>query len=216
MCYISRRRTGGSNITAKNRLYKKIHLKGKNWVFSAIDFLPDLKRWEIDQSFISLEKEGKITRVLPGLYYYPEYSEILQKKVAPNIAFVAEALARKYDWKIFPEGSTALNYLGLSTQIPSKYIYISSGSPRKYKIGKIDLEFRHRVLTEIMIKNEKAMLVIQSLKSVGQVHANIEFVESLSKRFSYSEWVHIEKASHKVTGWVLNIISKAKEFSKNG
>jgi len=35
-------------------------------------------------------------------------------------------------------------------------------------------------------------------------------------RFSYKEWVKIEKTSHKVTGWVLNIISKAKEFSKNG
>ena len=131
--------------SAKNRLYNKIRRKGSNWVFSAVDFLPDFKRWEIDQSFIALENEDKIDRILPGLYYYPEYSQILQKKVAPDVGLVAKALARKYDWKIFPEGNTALNFLGLSTQIPAKYIYISSGSPRKYKIVNTDLEFKHRV-----------------------------------------------------------------------
>ncbi|MDR2778458.1 MAG: DUF6088 family protein [Rickettsiales bacterium] len=49
---------------------------------------------------------------------------------------------------MFPEGNTTLNYLGLSTQIPAKYVFISSGSSRKYKIGNLDLEFRHRVFSE--------------------------------------------------------------------
>ena len=202
--------------TAKNLVFQKIQRNGKGGVFSAVDFLPDQQRWEIDQSFIALEKEGKINRIIPGLYYYPDYSKLLNKNVAPDIEKVAEALARKYNWKVFPEGNTALNYLGLSTQVPAKYIYISSGRSRKYRIGKTDLEFRHRVLTETMIKNEKAMLAVQAIKSIGQVHADTEFVKLMSKCFTYNEWVKIEKASHKVAGWVLDVIRKAKEFSKNG
>ena len=127
--------------TAKSKTIARIYGRGKGWVFSAVDFLPDLKRWEIDRSLADLEKEGKIARIMPGLYYYPEYSELLQETISPDVGQVAKALARKYDWKIFPEGNTALNYLGLSTQVPAKYIYISNGSPRKYKIGNTILEF---------------------------------------------------------------------------
>ena len=202
--------------TVQNRIFDRIRYKGKNWVFSQKDFARDFSRWEIDHSLYFLEKDGKIKRILSGLYYYPEYSEILKETVAPDMRKVAEALARKYDWKIFPEGNTVLNYLGLSTQVPAKYIYISSGSPRKYKVGGVDLEFRHRVLTETMIKNENAMLAVQAIKSMGQVHSDNEFVKALSKRFSQDEWTKIEKASGKVASWILDIIRKAGGYSKNG
>jgi len=202
--------------SAKNRIFDLIKKRDKRWVFSAIDFSMDFKRWEIDQSFISLEKEGLIKRVIPGLYYYPEYSKLLEKMIAPDIQQAANALARKYEWKIFPEGNTALNYLGLSTQIPAKYIYISSGRSCKYKIGNIDLEFKHRVLTETMMNNENAILVVQAIKSIGQIHADNDFANQLAMCFSFDEWIKIEKASHKVAAWILDVIRKAKEFANNG
>jgi len=197
--------------TAKSRVLQKIRYKKSGWVFSAVDFLPDLKRWEIDQSFIALEKDGIIVRLLPGLYYCPEYSRLLKENVAPNMQNVADALARKYNWNIFPEGNTALNYLGLSTQLVSKYIYISSGGPRKYKIGNTVLEFRHRVLTESLIKDKNTMLVIQAIKALGQIHADANFTKQLSSRFSRSEWQSIKKHAQKITGWVYEIITKIAE-----
>jgi hypothetical protein len=100
--------------------------------------------------------------------------------------------------------------------MPAKYIYISSGSPRKYKVGGLDLEFHHRVLTETMIKNENAMLAVQAIKSMGQIHSDDEFIKTLSKRFSHDEWTKIEKASGKVASWILDIIRKAGWYSKNG
>jgi len=200
--------------TAKNRLLELIKNREKRWVFSAIDFSLDFKRWELDQSFVALEKEGFIKRVLPGLYYYPEYSKLLEKTIAPDIQQVANALARKYEWRIFPEGNTALNYLGLTTQIPAKYIYISTGRSCKYNIGNTVLEFRHRVLTETMMNNENAMLVVQAIKSFGQIHADKDFKKQLANRFSYEEWIDIEKTSHKVADWVLEVIRNAKEFAR--
>jgi predicted transcriptional regulator of viral defense system len=201
---------------AQNRIFDRIRHREKNWVFSAKDFARDFDRWEIDHSLRFLEKEGKIKRIIQGLYYCPEYSELLQRLVAPDIQRVAKALARKHGWKIFPEGNTALNYLGLSTQIPAKYIFISSGRSRKYTIENTTIEFRHRVLTESTIINENANLVVQAIKSLGKVHANKEFAELLAKRFSYDEWNKIEKAAARVAGWILDEIKKAKECAKNG
>ena len=200
----------------KNKIFAKIRAQNKGWVFSAIDFLPDFRRWEIDRSLTDLEKDGQIRRILSGLYYYPDYSEILKEFVAPSIRKVADALARKYDWKIFPEGNTALYYLDLSTQVPAKYIYISNGSSRKYKIGNLDLEFRHRVPKESTITNENANLVVQAIKSMGKVHASVpDFIKALSMRFSYDEWCEIEKAAKKVAYWILDIIMRAKTQTQN-
>jgi hypothetical protein len=201
--------------TARNKVLSRIYGHGKGWVFSAVDFLPDLKRWEIDRSLTDLEKEGKIARILPGLYYYPEYSKILRKNVAPDVGYAAKALARKYDWKVFPDGNTALNYLGLSTQVPGKYIYISNGSSRRYKIGNTALEFRHRVPKESAITYENANLVIQAIKSIGKIHAaEDDFINTLSKRFSLNEWIKIEKTSKKAAYWILDIIRRAKEIAR--
>lgn len=200
--------------TAKIRIFDRIQYRGKNWVFSAFDFTKDFKRWEIDQALRELERDGKIKRIMPGLYYYPSYSTLLQEIVGPDIQRVAYALARKYNWTIFPEGNTALNYLNLSTQVPARYIFISSGSPRKYKIGNTTLEFRHRMLRESVIGNEQANLVIQALKSLGKIHASEpDFIKTLAKRFTADEWIKIEKSSHKVAGWVFDIIRKAKEIA---
>ena len=200
--------------TAKSRMLHRIKSRGKGWVFSAIDFLPDLKHWEVRQSFVALENEGVITRVLPGLYYYPEYSILLKKNVAPDIQKIAKSLARKFNWKIFPEGNVALNFLALSTQVPANYVYISSGSPRKYKIGGLTLEFRHRMPKESTISNENAQLVIQAMKSLGRTHASEpDFIKLLSTRFSPAEWVKIEAASKKVSYWILDIITKAKKIA---
>lgn len=213
--YISSQRKGKTMLkTARNRIFGRIKYKGKDWVFSAFDFTKDFKRWEIDQTLRELEKEGKIKRIIQGLYYYPSYSELLQEIVAPDMQQIAHALARKYNWTIFPEGNTALNYLNLSTQIPAKYIYISSGSPRKYKIGNTTLEFRHRMLRESVIDNENANLVVQALKSLGKIHASEpNFIKKLATRFSVEEWTKIEKSAYKVVGWVLDIIRKARDIA---
>ena len=197
-------------------IYEKIKSNGKNWVFSAKDFALDFDRWEIDHSFHFLEKEGRIKRLLPGLYYYPNYSEILQEIVAPDVQKAAYALARKYNWTIFPEGNTALNFLGLSTQVPARYIFISNGRSRKYKILGTPLEFRQRILAESAITNENANLVVQAIKSMGKVHADDIFINQLSKKFLKKEWIDIEKSAAKVADWILVIIKKAKDLANNG
>lgn len=47
-----------------------------------------------------------------------------------------KAIARKYNWTIAPSGNTALNLLGLSTQVPSKWKYVSYG----FSFGNIVIE----------------------------------------------------------------------------
>ncbi len=92
-------------------------------MFSQIDFSDLGGRSTIDWVLYKLEKRETINKVLRGLYYYPQESSLLKEQLPVEIPQVAQALARKFKWQIEPSGETALNVLGFSTQIPSKYVY---------------------------------------------------------------------------------------------
>jgi hypothetical protein len=69
----------------------------------------------------------------------------LEQQVSPDIDQVARAIARKFRWRIQPSGTTAMNILGLSTQVPGRVVYLSDGPDRGYKIRQYDACLRaHR------------------------------------------------------------------------
>ena len=117
-----------------NKVFDFISSNGKGWTFSSNDLINKFTRQEIDNTLSDLTKQGKIRRVARGIYDYPKYSKLLKKEFSPNIEQVARAYARKFNWKIEVSGDTALNILGLSTQIVGKYIYLSNGSNKKYTL----------------------------------------------------------------------------------
>lgn len=154
----------------------------------------------------ALEKKGTIRRILPGIYDYPRYSETLQEFVVPDMYGVAKALARKYDWKIYPDGDTVLNYLGLSTQMVAQAIFFSDGPTKKYTIDGMVLEFRHKTLVEAKLRRESSMLVVQAMKAIGEKQITEEFLKKLSTKYSADEWQKIKSDTGKVAEWIQNRI----------
>ena len=154
----------------------------------------------------SLAKAGDIRRILRGIYDYPRNSEILKRPVAPDLSEVAAALARKFNWNILPEGNTALNLLGLSTQVPAKYIYFSSGPSRTYDIDGQTLELRKKSSRETAMRHPESMLVVHALKTLGETYATPELIARLKTRYSAAQWRKIKSDTTTVTGWIYDII----------
>jgi len=200
----------------KSQILSRIRRHENGWVFSAFDFIHDFKRREIDESLSTLTGENEIRRIATGLYDIPLFSELLGRNVAPDINQAAYALARKFNWKICPDGDTALNYLGLSTQVVAKSIYLSDGPSKKYNIGNRILEFKHTSQREAMLKYTDTALVIQSIKAFGEKQITTEFLAKLSDKFSAAEWKKIKADASKATGWVYEIIKKLAKDSNNG
>ena len=200
----------------KTQIFDRISYKGKNWVFSVRDFTKDFKRWEIARVFHILEKEGKIKRVLTGLYYYPEYSNLLHEVVAPDVHLAAKALARKYAWTIYPDGDTVLNYLGLSTQLVARAVYFSDGPTKKYKIGGGSLEFKHRAIAEGRMKLESSMLVVQAMKAIGEKQITEDFLKALSTKYKATEWQKIRRDTCNVADWVRGYIIRIADRLNGG
>jgi len=204
-------------ISIKEKILRKIREHKQGWAFSAIDFLRDFKRREIDESLSYLVEDGEIRRVIRGVYDYPMYSSILKRHVAPDIDQIANAIARKFGWKISPDGNTALNYLELSNQLVTNNIYLSDGPTKIYMINEIPLEFRH-ISKKELFNSKNTNLVVHAIRSIGKEQINDKFIHFLSKKFSKTDWEKIKKEAYLCADWIYDIIKKASAYSekKNG
>ncbi len=84
-------------------------------VFGMSDFADITDSKTLHMILKRLTEEGKVAKVLRGVYMKPRYSKLLGENIPPRITDIAEALAQSYGWNIIPTGATALNMLGLST-----------------------------------------------------------------------------------------------------
>ena len=85
--------------------------------FPLSDFADIADTNTVRSALYRLVKDNILRRIINGIYEKPKYSKLLDEYVAADPAAVAQALARSYHWTIAPCGNTALNLLGLSTQV---------------------------------------------------------------------------------------------------
>ena len=151
---------------------------GRGCVFSLSDFSSMGTENHIGWCFHQLKYKGIIRPLWKGIYEYPRYSTLLQETLAPDLEKVAHALARKHKWNIQISGNAALNYFGLSTQVPTRHLYLSDGPSRTFEIEGRTLEFKHIPTGEARLGNNECAMFIQAIKELGE-HALTEHYRAL-------------------------------------
>lgn len=179
--------------------------------FTASDFTELGEPTTITKSLERLTAAGKIRRVLRGVYDVPQYSELLQEYVAPSPIGIAEALARNYNWTIVPSGQIALNQLGLSTQVPAAWTFISDGPYKSYQLGNITLRFKHSTNKNISGLAGKSALVIRALKELGKDYVPDSVIAKLRNQLTAKEKRQLYKDGQRATAWMRPIIKKICE-----
>ena len=192
----------------ENKVINRVYGKGRGWSFSRIDF-SDLGSTEaIDQSLSRLAKAGRIRRLLRGLYDFPKFSSFLDKELSPDMHQVARALARKFGWTIQVSENTALNILGLSTQVPTRYLYYSDGRSRSYTVANQELSFIKGRLKDTGLKYEKSAILVQALRGIGQNNISESERKLIYNFFDTAEQKRILKDTRYVTSWVYEEIKR--------
>jgi len=199
-----------------NKIVSKIYGHGRGWAFSPNDFNGMANRDTIRQALFRLVKSGTIRRVIRGIYDYPRKNKFGGGLLGPNPEQVAAAIARKYKWNIQPEGNTALNMLGLSTQIVAHYIYTSDGPSRVFKWGdRSKVTFRHTRKRDVSALSPKTVLVVLALKTLGKIHVTKRVIDNLRDTLTDGEKAMILREARYVTGWVYDSILEICGRSSN-
>ena len=190
------------------KAFYQISGHSRGWSFSANDFITVYTRDRIDEQLKYLAKIGKIRRICRGIYDYPKYSELLKQYLSPDIDQVAYAYSRKFNWRIEISGESALNPLGLSTQVPGRYLYLSDGPNRSYDIMGTILEFKKSVLKDIGFKHKESSLIVQALKALGKERISENIIAQIRSKIDAKLFKTILKDTSTSTGWIYDAIKQ--------
>ncbi|MCD7747094.1 MAG: DUF6088 family protein [Firmicutes bacterium] len=193
------------------KILNRIESEEQGTVFVSADFSDIANTETIRRSLNRLVQPGALRRVIKGVYEKPKFSEFLSEYVAVDPDKVAQALARNYHWSIAPCGNTALNLLGLSSQVPAIWSYISDGPYKSYEWDSTKIEFKHRTNKEISGLSYTTIIVIQALKTIGRGNVTEEVIETLRQRLSDFEKATALKEAAESTDWVYDTIRKITE-----
>lgn len=175
-------------------------------VFVPIDFVLLTDKKTASVCLTRLETEKIVSKIMRGVYYKPEYNNFLGEYVAPEPDAVAHALARNYGWTIVPCGDTALNLLGLSTQIPAAWVYVSDGNYKEYTYKQTTIKFKRTTNKEISKLSYKTALVVQALKALGKDNVDDAVLTKLKNNLTDSEKQALLTEAKAATSWIYEYI----------
>ena len=187
---------------------KRIELDEPGTVFLTSDFTDIATTTTVRKCLGRQVEEKNIRRIIAGVYEKPVYSELLKEYIPANPDAVAYAIARSFHWTIAPCGDVALNKLGLSTQVPVVWSYISDGPYRKFSWDNITLSFKHRANREISFMSETTTLVVEALKTLGKERIDDDISVSLRNRLPEEAKKKMLKEATGVSEWIYTVIRK--------
>lgn len=131
-------------------------------------FASDLSKYNQDYigDLLSIyTREGKLIRLANGVYLKTTMTKF--GPILPSPTEIAEAIARRDHAKVLMSGLAAENYFGLSTQVPMKIVFLTSGSARKLSVGDSIIEFKRGVPKNFAFQDKTIATLCLALKSIG-------------------------------------------------
>lgn len=204
--------TKKESIAMANGIYieikKRILDAEEGSIFVTSDFIDIATTTTVRKCLGRQVEEKNIRRIIDGVYEKPVYSNLLKEYIPANPERVAYAIARSFHWTIAPCGDVALNKLGLSTQVPVVWSYISDGPYRKFSWDNIALSFKHRANREISFMSETTTLVVEALKTLGKERIDESIIFSLKNRLPEAEKKKMLEEATGVSEWIYAVIRK--------
>ena len=130
-------------------------------LLSAKEFLHLASRAAVDQTLSRLTERGQLIRAGRGVYLRPVQTRFGQR--SPSIEQAVEALAQQRGEVIVPNGAAAANALGLTTQVPVRSVYLTSGRSRTLTMGKQSVELRHAPNWQLSLAGKTAGQAVRAL-----------------------------------------------------
>ena len=199
----------------KNGIRARVESLPEDSAFTATDFADIASSDNVRRAFKELADDGTIARAARGVYYKPRFNALLGRVVPPDIDEVANAVARARGWTIAPSGDHALNKLGLDTQVPAVYAYISTGPYTNLRANPYEISFKHSANKDLVGMSRTTLLVVQALKALGREGTDDNAIEQIARRLNSREKAALLEETQRSTAWIRQAVRKIAEGEKD-
>lgn len=162
-------------------------------------------RAAVDQALSRLVRSGALMRAGRGAYVLPVETRFGRR--APSVEKLVEALAETRGETIASHGAAAANALGLTTQVPVRSVYLTSGRSRQIKLGAQVIELRHVPGWQLALADRPAGEVVRALAWLGPQEVG-EALEALKHRLPASALKEVAAVRSRLPTWMAEQVSR--------
>jgi hypothetical protein len=175
-------------------------------LISAKEFLHLGSRAAVDQALKRLQERKELMRLGRGVYVRPVKTRFGTR--APAAEKVVERISATRAETIATHGAAAANALGLTTQVPTKLVYLTSGPNRRLKLGAQVIEMKHAPQWMLLPSQPTAGEAVRALAWLGKNRAS-EALATLKYKLPASTLEELIALRPALPSWMSKSISQA-------
>ncbi|HUD92787.1 DUF6088 family protein [Sphingobium sp.] len=162
-------------------------------------------RAAVDQALSRMAERRQLIRAGRGVYRLPVTSRFGTR--APSVEQAVEALAAQRGEVIVSSGAAAANSLGLTTQVPVRSVYLTSGRTRKMNLGKQIVELRHAPRWQLAMAHRPAGQAVRALAWLGPERAE-SALQTLKRKLPPAAFSELVAAAPQLPTWLARSVGK--------
>ena len=162
-------------------------------------------RAAVDQALSRLARRGRLMRICQGVYMRPIETRFGLR--SPAMEKVIPALSELWGGVIVPCGGGAANVLGLTTQVPMRLVYLTSGPSRKLWIDGQPVVLRHAPRWQLVAPNRLAGKIVRALAWLGPLEVE-DGLERLAPGISEEDLAELASVRAVLPAWLAQPISR--------
>jgi hypothetical protein len=174
-------------------------------ILSPKEFLHLGSRAAVDQALTRLTREGKLLRVSRGAYVTPVSGRFGSR--APSTESVMQALEGQSGETIVASGASEANALGLTTQVPTREVFITSGLSRTLQLGNRAVELKHGTRWQLALGKRPAGMAVRALSWLGPEQAHTA-LRILREKLPAAEWEAMRTARAALPSWMARAVGE--------
>jgi hypothetical protein len=164
----------------------------------------------LQQILCRLAKKKYIIRLSRGIYVRPLINKLVGE-IPPEPQKIAKTIAKTYGEKIGVSGAEAANLLGLSTQVPVKHVFYTTGTTRTIKIGNLEITLKHISPRKLIEPETFIGIVISALWYLGKENLNQNILKKIQHKLGRKKFLKLYNYLTNMPSWMANAFYNHKK-----
>lgn len=163
-------------------------------------------RAAVDQALSRLVRRGRLMRAGRGVYVRPLESRFGAR--APAVETIVKAVSAQRGEVVASNGAAAANALGLTTQVPIRMVYLTTGRSRTLNVGKQTVEFQHAPAWQLLLADRPAGEAVRALAWLGPEKVETALT-TLKRKLGPSAFNELVSVGPRLPTWLARSVSRA-------
>jgi hypothetical protein len=192
---LAQNQSGLAQASVAERVRAQVSRTGSGEPFSVREFLGLGPRASVDQALSRMARGGEIERVARGYYARPQVNEKLGRTVPVEPEKVVAAMARTAGATLNVHGAEAARRFGLTTQVPMRQVYFTSGRSRRVRLRTGEVTLVHAAQSRMGLAGTPAGEALSALLYLGRNEVTPEIVQQVRAALGKKEFARLRAAA---------------------